>query len=70
MWAYNGLTRAIIVVSVESQPTNAASTGNEDKGDNGSGYTESENKENIAPPRMSGLLPSICGLFLLLATIL
>ncbi|KAI0113350.1 hypothetical protein F4814DRAFT_449797 [Daldinia grandis] len=69
-WTYDGLARTVTVESAESRPTDAASTSDEDKGDGESGGTETENKKNVAPSQMSGLLPSICGLFLLLVTIL
>ncbi|KAI0846424.1 hypothetical protein F5Y00DRAFT_264619 [Daldinia vernicosa] len=48
-WTYDGLTRTVTVASADLQPTDAANTSDEDKGDNESDITETENKKKCGP---------------------
>ncbi|KAI1799908.1 hypothetical protein F4811DRAFT_541855 [Daldinia bambusicola] len=82
-WTYDNLVQTVTVVSAESRPTNAAgaddegnggsesdSANDEDKGGNSGSGTDTGDKKNMAPSAISGLLPAVCGLFVLLIAIL
>ncbi|KAK6957124.1 hypothetical protein Daesc_002409 [Daldinia eschscholtzii] len=85
-WTYKEIEHIVTVASADSQPTNAASTNEEEggneggnEGDNKGGDTSgdasgggagTEDKKNMAPSDMPRLLPTVCGLSLLLITIL
>ncbi|KAI8965135.1 hypothetical protein F5Y11DRAFT_313941 [Daldinia sp. FL1419] len=71
-WTHDGREDIVTVASADAHPTNAAGTNDEDKGGDGDGNAgnNNENKKNMAPSDRPRVLPTICGLVLLLITIL